>query len=127
MMKIKLFMILVFIGFVSCEKNEIEVEEKIVFETNATSTIIHSGSSFDLNVTIKSKLPSTGLIVEVNATDEASGAAVFQSGSLNVSSTTLNSLIQNLPRQKWVVVRVKVKSAKTTTNVSEQTFRIIYK
>lgn len=111
----------------SCEKNEIEAEENIVFETNATSTIIHSGSSFDLKVTIKSKLPSTGLILEVNASDEASGTAIFQSGSLNVSTTTLNSLIQNLPRQKWVVVRVKVKSTKTTTNAAEQSFRIIYK
>ena len=126
-MKIKLFMILVCIGFLSCEKNETEVEENVVFETNATSTIIHSGSSFDLKVTIKSKLPSSGLILEVNATDEVSGATIFQSGALNVSTTTLNSMIQNLPRQKWVVVRVKVKSTKTTTNVAEQTFRIIYK
>lgn len=126
-MKIKLFMILVCIGFLSCEKNETEVEENVVFETNATSTIIHSGSSFDLKVTIKSKLPSSGLILEVNAADEVSGATIFQSGALNVSTTTLNSMIQNLPRQKWVVVRVKVKSTKTTTNVVEQTFRIIYK
>jgi hypothetical protein len=124
--KVFLF-IFISLTVLACKKNKIEVEEKILFETNAASTNINSGSTFDLKITIKSKIPSNGLSIEVNASEENGGASIIQPGPISLVVSSANFMVQNLPRQKWVVVNVKVKSIRDPLNFAEQSFRIIYK
>ena len=124
-----LFLLLItIIFFTSCEKTKVEVEENISFELNAASAVINNGNTYDVKLTMKSKVPSWGVRVEATATEEAGGATVGpQAPATTLTLTTTNLSIQNLPRQKWVVVQVNVSSTKTTTNSSTQSFRIIYK
>lgn len=112
---------------VGCKKNKIEVEENVVFETNASAAIINTASTFDLKVTIKSKIPSQGLKIAVTSIEEASGIAVVQPAPITIFTSTGNITLQNLPRQKWVSVTVNVSSIRTISNAASQTFKIIYK
>jgi hypothetical protein len=97
-----------------------EVEENIVFELNAAQAAISTSSSYTFTVAMKSKLPK--------AAEEAGGAAVTpQNAPINALTASTDVTVQNLPRQKWVVVTVKVISISTATNTSTQTFRVVYK
>lgn len=126
-MKRNLIFIFLFSCFFSCKKTKVEIEETIVFETNAPSVVVNTSNSFDFQVIIKSKLPSKGLTLEVDAIDEALGNTIFQSAPLNMSTAVVKTLVQNLPQQKWVLVNVKIKSVMTPTNNASESFRIIYK
>lgn len=112
----------------SCTKSKIEVEDNVLFELSTGSAIINTTNTYDVKLTMKSKLPSSGVRVETSVTEETSGAAVtpqITASTLTTASTSLT--IQNLPRQKWVIVQVKVSSIKNPTNNSSQSFRIIFK
>ena len=105
-----------------------DVEENIVFDVNASQAVISSSSSYDFKVTIKSKLPKAGIRIEVSATEEAGGASVSpQPAPVNSTAAITDCVVQNLPRQKWVIVNVKITSLTTSTNTSTQTFRVVYK
>lgn len=111
-----------------CSKSKIEVEENIIFELSAGSAIIHTSNAYDVKLTMKSKLPSTGVRVETSATEETSGTPITPQAAAYTLTTASTSLtVQNLPRQKWVIVQVKASSIKTPTNSSSQSFRIIFK
>lgn len=110
----------------SCEKDE--VEESINFDLDASAVIINPSNNFEFNVILKSKMPKSGIKIEVTAVDEVSGTEIApQLPSFNTSQATMKTLVKSLPRQKWVVVTVKVSSVKTSINNSSKTFRIIYK
>ena len=105
-----------------------DVEENIAFDMNASQAVISTSSSYDFKVTIKSKLPKAGIRIEVSATEEAGGASVSpQPAPITATNPITDCTVQNLPRQKWVIVNVKITSITTSTNTSTQTFRVVYK
>ena len=62
------------------------------------------------------------------AAEEATGTPVVPQTSTVSSSTSITDcLVQNLPRQTWVVATVKVTSSSTLTNTASQTFRVVFK
>ena len=105
-----------------------DIEENIEFDLNATQAVISISSSYDFKVTIKSKLPKGGIRIEVSATEESGGALVSpQLAPFTSTNPIIDCTVQNLPRQKWVIVNVKITSITTSTNTSTQTFRVVYK
>jgi hypothetical protein len=105
-----------------------EPEQNIVFDINTSSAVIHSNSSYSFQVTLKSKMPVSGIKVEVSAVQEVAGTAVSPQPAAITSTTSVTTAsVQNLPQQKWVVANVRVSSATTATNTAMQTFRVIYK
>lgn len=119
---------IIYVMLIGCKKNAVEVEENIAFDISAASTVINPASSFDIKITMKSKVPSWGLKAEVSASEDVGGAAVSpQPSPLTFMTSTTTVSVQNLPRQKWVTVQVKVSSTKSTTNSAVQSFKIIYK
>lgn len=117
-----------FLLLVSCGKSKIDIEENIVFETNSSGAIINAASSYPFTAILKSKMPSNGIEIQVTATEELNGIEVLPQKSINKSLIASNDLIvQNLPRQKWVVVNVKVKSLTNPLNFSDKSFRVIFK
>lgn len=130
-MKHSLLIFGLFLVFASCKKSTttpVVKEENIVFETNAGLNAISTSGTFAFQVTLKSKMPTGGIKIEVSAIEEAGGAAVTPQPNPITSSTAVTDYsVQNLARQKWVVATVKVSSVTTPTNSSSQTFRVIYK
>jgi uncharacterized protein YcfL len=105
-----------------------EPEQNIVFDINTSSAVIHSNSSYSFQVTLKSKMPVSGIKVEVSAVQEVAGTAVSpQPAAITSTTSATTASVQNLPQQKWVVATVRVSSATTATNTATQTFRVIYK
>lgn len=133
-MKKYLILICFFVGIVSCGKKSTPTpiptptEENIAFDLNTGATVNHTASNFDFQVTLRSKMPTKGIKIEVTASEEATGTAVTpQPSAINSSTSVTSASVQNLPRQKWVVTTVKVTSLSTGTNSATQTFKVIYK
>lgn len=102
-------------------------EQPIAFTHNAGSNVINPGPSLNFNVTLTSTMPGTGIKVEVNTKEEASGNEVGTNSSVNSTSATVSAGVNTLPRQVWCIVTIKVTSANTASNSATQTFRIVYK
>lgn len=127
-MKKSIILFLATIAFVSCTKKGAAPEENIAFELSSGSAIVNASNSFSFQITLKSKVPDSGVKIEVSAVEELAGTAVTpQPPSLTSTSATISSGVQNLPRQKWVVTSVKVSSVATPSNTATKTFRIVYK
>lgn len=124
-----LICLLIFAVATSCSKKVApEIEENISFELNTGAVIVSSGSSQAFKVTMKSKIPKAGIKIDISAAEEATGTPVVPQTSTVSSSTSITDcLVQNLPRQTWVVATVKVTSSSTLTNTASQTFRVVFK
>ncbi|MEO0065466.1 MAG: hypothetical protein RI983_792 [Bacteroidota bacterium] len=118
-----------FLMAISCSKKTApEVEENISFQLNTGAVITSAGSNQEFKVTLSSKMPKSGIKIDITAAEEATGIPVIpQSSAISSSSIVTDCLVQNLPRQKWVVTTVKVSSANTPSNNVTQTFKIVYK
>lgn len=120
-----LFVIAVLLLY-SCQKEE--VEESLNFDIDASAVVINPSNTYDFNVILKSKMPQAGISIEITAVEEVSGQVVLpQVPLLTTTQNTTKTLVKSLPRQKWVLVTVKVTSIKVNTNTSFKTFRVIYK
>jgi hypothetical protein len=117
-------------SLIGCEKNtsQKEVEENINFEMNPSFSSISSSTTYDFKVTLKSKMPLGGVIIDIIAIDEGSGTPILPQALGITSITSVSNLsVLNLPRQKWVETTVKVTSKQTATNSATAKFRVIYK
>lgn len=103
-------------------------EENISFDLNTGATVTQAAANYDFQVTLRSKMPTKGIKIEVTASEEVGGAAVTpQPAAINSTTSVTTASVQNLPRQKWVIVTVRVTSLNTATNTAVQTFKIIFK
>lgn len=125
-MKNILILIVTILLLFSCKKKEIE--EIIVFETTAGSNTISTSGNYSFQITLKSKMPSNGIRIEVSAIEEVSGTSISPQMTPLNTSTAVNSVsVQNLPRQKWAEATVRVTSLTSSTNTASTKFRVIYK
>lgn len=133
-MKKYVMLLVCVLTFFSCKKKTTPTptptptEENIAFDLNTGATVNHTASNFDFQVTLRSKMPTKGIKIDVTASEEATGTAVTpQPSAINSSTSVTNASVQNLPRQKWVITTVKVTSLSTATNSATQTFKVVYK
>ena len=114
-------MLIVVVGL-SCGKKESTpvIEENIQFDLNVSQAAISMGSTYNFRATLRSKLPRSGVRIEVSAVEESGGAAVTpQPAPITATTATADLTLQNLPRQKWVIATVRVTSANTATNTGD--------
>lgn len=127
-MKSYIILFLTTIAFLSCTKKGATPEENIAFDLNSGAAVVNASNAYTFQINLKSKVPDSGVKIDVSAVEELAGTAVTpQPPSITSTSATISAAVQNLPRQKWVVASVRVSSIGTPTNAATQTFRIVYK
>ena len=124
-----LLVIAVIAGLAACKKPDTGIgEDKISFTIDATNGAFSAAANYPFKLQLKSKMPPGGIKIEILANQEASGPAVTpQTPAFTTKDTLVNTAVSNLPRQLWVVTKVRVSSVTTTTNKDSATFRVIFK
>lgn len=130
-----LFSFLIMIEF-SCNKTDnsgggvtTPTEAAIAFTINpdpGTGVVAALSATQDFTVTINSKLPTAGVIVDLTLTKDLDGSTVF-SQSLTSSSGTITATFQNLVSGVICTGTIKITSATTSTNNLSKTFKIAKK
>lgn len=106
-----------------------EVEENIVFsldpDPGSTTATAQSGT-YTFKVNITSKLPSSGVNIDITTTQESNGSVLE---TKNIKSTVANNDVSTGTLASGVVykVNVKVSSQKTSTNSSTKEFKVARK
>ena len=130
--------ILVSLLFFSCSKNDggsitssaqSVSEEQILFKINPDpgSTIMAAlAASQDFALTITSKMPASGVKVDLQLTKDLDGTVVF-SQSLVSTQAGLSATFQNLVSGVIYTGTIKVTSSSNTSNSSSKTFKIAKK
>ncbi len=126
----KYFLVIAMIvAIAACKKPDTGPDEaKISFTIDATNGAFSAAANYPFRVQLKSKMPPGGIKIEILANQEASGAVVTpQTPAFTTKDTLVNTAVSNLPRQLWVITKVRVSSVTTTTNKDSATFRVIFK
>jgi hypothetical protein len=121
--------ILMVLAIAACKKPDNgPAEDKIVFTTNATNGAFSAAANYPFRIQLKSKMPADGIKIEIIATQEAGGALVSpQTPAFTTKDTLVNTAVSNLPRQLWVVTKVRVSSVTAPLNRDSSSFRVIFK
>jgi hypothetical protein len=103
-------------------------EDKIRFTIDATNGAFSAAANYPFKIQLKSKMPADGIKIEILANQEASGAGVTpQTPAFTTKDTLVNTAVSNLPRQLWVVTKVRVSSVTSPLNKDSSNFRVIFK
>jgi len=123
------WVILTMFAIAACNKPDNgPAEDKIAFTIDATNGAFSAAANYPFRVQLKSKMPADGIKIEILANQEASGSAVTpQTPAFTTKDTLITTSVSNLPRQLWVVTKVRVSSVTTSTNKDSATFRVIFK
>lgn len=113
----------------ACKKPDTgPAEDKIDIAKDFATGVFSPAANYPIKVQLKSKMPADGIKIEILASQEANGAAVTpQTPPFTTKDTVVNTAVTNLPRQVWVVTKVRVTSVTTSTNKDSATFRVIFK
>ena len=115
------------IAYLGCKKKSADIEPPIAFEMDADLVNVSFSDRFNFAVRITSAMPLFGVKVGSTAKEEISGQVVEQELPLYSNTAQAGQFIKNLPRQKWVIVTVKVSSFRDTLNCATKTFKVVYK
>lgn len=117
------------VALAACKKPDNgPAEDKLSFTIDATNGAFSAAANYPFRIQLKSKMPTDGIKIEILANQEASGAAVTpQTPAFTTKDTLVTTSVSNLPRQLWVVAKVRVSSVTTSTNKDSATFRVIFK
>ncbi len=126
------FCLLVSLSFMACSKKSggggggTVTEENLVInvDPNPGSTTAQSlGATYDFRVVISSKVPSSGVKVDVVCTRD-SDQAVVSSQTLNSSSSPINASVTPLVSGVLCTVKVTVTSNSKPTNTATLSFKV---
>jgi hypothetical protein len=106
-----------------------EVEENIIFSIDpdpGSSTATAQSGTYTFKVNITSKLPSSGVNIDITTTQESNGSVLE---TKNIKSTVANNDINTGTLASGIVykVNVKVSSQKTSTNSATKEFKVARK
>lgn len=111
-----------------------EVEENIAYSidpdpgTSVTQT--NPGATHRVKVTLTSKMPSSGITIDVSTKKESDNTDLESAQSIKTSTAATDVTIgstTNFPSGVVYMVTIKVSSQKTSTNSSTKTFKVARK
>ncbi len=140
----KRYFLLMFVSaavFVSCSKKPAptptpppEVEENIAFsidpDPGATIAQTNPGTTHRVKVTLTSKMPSTGITIDVSTKRESDNSDLESAQSIKTTTSATDVTIgstNNFPSGVVYNVTIKVTSQKTATNSSTKSFKVARK
>lgn len=132
-LKIGLLIVLTAAVFLACKKSSSgggNVDEEnlvIALDPDPGSTIVQSlGASYPFNILIQSKMPPTGVDIDISCKKESDNTIVFsQKLQTSLSSTAVS--INSLPFNEITIATIVVKSKSKPANASTKTFRLVKK
>ena len=110
----------------ACKKVEIQ-EEAIRFTTDAPADTRSLGSNYIVWITLASAMPRDGVEIQYTLEGEADNVLIPQGPSISTKGKSISIILMNLPRQKYCVCTITVRSKGKSSNFATTTFRIIYK
>ncbi len=113
----------------SCYKTLVPSKsDKLDVQIDAAQSNISLNPIFPVNIKIFSRLFARGVSIENIVSEEVSGLLVEpQTPIVNTLNADNNTVIINLPRQKWCLVSIKITDNGDPNNVVVKTFRVVYK
>jgi len=130
--------LLVCVGFLSCKKSSSggggggggTVTEEILsisIDPDPGTTVVSSlGAVYDFKVNIKSKMPPSGVKIDIVCTKDADNSTVF-SQSLNNSISPINTSVSNLVAGVLCTVKITVTSVSKPSNTASLNFKVARK
>jgi hypothetical protein len=106
------------------EKNE---EEAIRFYTDALANAKSLGPNYVVGITIESAMPAAGVEIEYTLTGESDNLLIPQGPKIVTKGKFATFTLMNLPRQKYCVCKITVRSKSNLANSATVSFRIVYK
>lgn len=109
---------------IRCDKDRLEDDLNISID--ASQVEISNSPSFDVNVTISSEMPRSGVTIEYIVKGEIDNQVYYQR---RLSSTVSDNklIIYGLPRQLWCICTITVASKNKKDNVAAASFRVGFK
>jgi hypothetical protein len=126
-MKIKIFVYILLTVLIAMGCHKSTPEASIVFTTDASTSNISTASSFNVNVTLTSAMPSQGIKISATVTDQTTSGAISQNAAITSSATKNQITLIGLPQQHWCSITVTVTSVATLSNTASQSFTVVYK
>ncbi len=107
-------------------KKEVQ-EEAIKFYTDAPADTKSIGSNYIVWITVESAMPLDGVEIEYTLTGESDNSSIPQGPVIWTTSKSTSIILMNLPRQKYCVCNITVRSKSKSSNSATKSFRIVYK
>ena len=121
-------LLLIVILFACCEPKKTPLlEDPLRITTDASLFMTIPGAEFTFNITVASKMPPAGVIIEYSANGEADNFNYFRGPRLQTSAVRSILEVSSLPRQRICVVNIKVTSKGDSRNFTQISFRVTYK
>jgi len=103
-------------------------EPSIVFSIDASNASISPGSTFNVNVTLTSTMPSSsGIKITTTLSDQTNNISITQNPPLTSTAAKNSITLINLPQQHWCSATITVSSVATPSNSASQTFTVVFK
>jgi hypothetical protein len=103
-------------------------EPQVSFTMDVSGTIQTPGSTYVVNTTLKSAMPSAkGISIEATVTDQTNNANIPQNPVVTSTNSTNAITLINLPSQHPCNVTITISSVATPTNKASQSFVIANK
>lgn len=103
-------------------------ETQVAFTMDASGTIQTPGTSYTVNTTLTSSMPSTkGISIVATVTDQTNNNTISQNAAITSTSTTNAVTIINLPSQHLCTVTIKISSVATPSNNASLSFNLANK
>lgn len=102
-------------------------ESQIAFTMDASGTIQTPGTSYVVNTTLTSTMPSKGISIVATVTDQTNNNSVSQNAAVTSTSSTNATTIISLPSQHLCTVTITISSVATPTNKASQSFTLVNK
>jgi len=115
----------IFVGH-ACKKAEVQ-EEAIRFTTDAPADTKSLGSNHIVWIAVESAMPKGGVDIQYTLAGEADNLLIPQGPAISTKSKSVSIILMNLPRQKYCVCTITVRSKTKSANSATASFRIIYK
>lgn len=104
-------------------------EENLLIGTDPDHGIIVAsslGAVYDFKIVIKSKMPASGVKIEIECTRDSDNGSVF-SQTLNNSATPINISVANLVAGILCTVKITVTSVNKPSNIASMSFKVARK
>jgi len=109
-----------------CKKGEAG-EEPLRFSIDAPANTKSLSASYIVWINVESAMPEGGVEILYTLAGEADNISIPQGPTVFTKFKSTSIILTRLPRQKYCVCKIIVRSKDHNTNYSTTSFRIVYK
>ena len=110
---------------VGCKK--VQSEDPLRVSNDAGTMSVSPGPELDVNITVESAMPRSGIWIEVAVKGEIDNQNYPQGSRILTNTAVTKIKIKNLPRQKICICTITVTSKSSSSNKAITSFRAAYK